>query len=212
MSLLAEGGLDAVTVQELARAVDLTAGALYRYFPGKEALLAAMQRHSIEVLEQRWAEHAVDQRAAARERGVTGKAEDLASLLAAAEFYVGLASTLPHHVKLINVLLADPRNLISDDDVGRVAPAFFGLLRRLAELFDRAAASGALSPGSSLDRAMVYWSALQGTLQLDKLQRFDAHLFQPQRLGRQLAQTLLLGWGAGAAPLERAAVALDLSR
>jgi len=209
MRLLAEGGIESVTVQRLAKELDYTAGALYRYFPGKDALLAAMQRHSVGALRKHYQIQAEAWATEREARGVDPVTNDLMALMSLAEFYVALSETLPHDTKLINFLLADPRNLISNEDAARIAPAFFGLLSEVALLFDNAAASSALTRGNSGDRAVVFWSALQGTLQLDKLQRFDARIFQPNRLGRQLAQTLLLGWGANAAALDQAIAELD---
>ena len=40
MELVAGGGLEALSMGRLAAAVDYTPGALYRYFPSKDALLA----------------------------------------------------------------------------------------------------------------------------------------------------------------------------
>jgi AcrR family transcriptional regulator len=42
-ALVADGGLDALTINGLARAVDYTPGALYRYFPSRDALVVALQ-------------------------------------------------------------------------------------------------------------------------------------------------------------------------
>jgi AcrR family transcriptional regulator len=42
MVIIAADGLDSVTIARLARAMDLTVGALYRYFPSKTAILTAV--------------------------------------------------------------------------------------------------------------------------------------------------------------------------
>ncbi len=209
MKLLASGGIESVTVQGLAKELDYTAGALYRYFPGKDALLAAMQRHSVATLRKHYDMYNEARAAERVERGIDAQTSDLMALMSLADFYMSLSATLPHDTKLINFLLADPRNLISEEDAARVKPAFFGLLHDVATLFDQASASGALTAGVAPDRGVVFWSALQGTLQLEKLQRYDARIFQPNRLGRQLAKTLLLGWGADPQRLERALTELD---
>ncbi len=41
-TILLHEGLEAVTVHRIARELDLTVGALYRYFPSKQAMLAAL--------------------------------------------------------------------------------------------------------------------------------------------------------------------------
>ena len=50
-ALVAEGGVEALSMGRLADAVDFTAGALYRYFPSKDAVLSALvARHLGEAL------------------------------------------------------------------------------------------------------------------------------------------------------------------
>lgn len=51
LSLFARKGIEQTTVQEIATEAGLSAGAIYRYFPGKEKLLEAVFQHCI--LEQR---------------------------------------------------------------------------------------------------------------------------------------------------------------
>ena len=48
LRLLSENGLDGFSLHKLARAVGLTVGALYRYFPSKGALIAALEDRVIE--------------------------------------------------------------------------------------------------------------------------------------------------------------------
>ena len=48
MEMIARDGLDTFSLHKLAAAVDLTVGALYRYFPSKGALVAALENRVIE--------------------------------------------------------------------------------------------------------------------------------------------------------------------
>jgi AcrR family transcriptional regulator len=48
--LVLEGGPAALSVRELARRIDYTPGALYRYFPTKEALVEALNEGTLELL------------------------------------------------------------------------------------------------------------------------------------------------------------------
>ena len=50
MRLLVEEGAHALTIQRLAHDLDYAVGALYRYFPSKDALLADLQRKVIHEL------------------------------------------------------------------------------------------------------------------------------------------------------------------
>ena len=42
MALVIEGGFEGLSMRALARRVELTPGALYRYFDGQDALIAAL--------------------------------------------------------------------------------------------------------------------------------------------------------------------------
>lgn len=61
-SLLVDDGLDAVTVREVARTLGMTAPAIYRYFPSREALLEEV----IDALYDELADHIVAARESAR--------------------------------------------------------------------------------------------------------------------------------------------------
>src|SRR5690348_11574204 len=56
-------GLATLTVTSLAEATGSAVGSLYHYFPGKEALLAAMQRRALEHFRERLEAHLVKARA-----------------------------------------------------------------------------------------------------------------------------------------------------
>src|SRR5436853_399827 len=47
MKILTEEGLGALTMHRLAEALDYTVGAVYRYFPSKESLLAELERRVV---------------------------------------------------------------------------------------------------------------------------------------------------------------------
>src|SRR5690606_3345912 len=56
IDLIAERGFEAVTLRDLADAVGIQAGSLYRYFPSKNALLLTIMEEHLEDLTGREAE------------------------------------------------------------------------------------------------------------------------------------------------------------
>jgi AcrR family transcriptional regulator len=204
MELLATEGLENLTVVRLAEALDYTAGALYRYFPSKDALLAEMQRHAVVELGRDLAQ------AAARANDVrTTLPRSLVRLVALGSAYVDLFEGRQGGVRLINFLLADPRPLIGDDQAARTAPLLINLFAAVDALFEAAVADGVLRPGASRDRTIMLWTALQGASQLEKMRRFDAHAFAPTRIGHGMYRSLLCGWGADPDAVDRAAKLFD---
>ena len=196
MQLVAAESLSALTMQRLATALDYTPGALYRYFASKDSLIAAMQRHALTTIHARL--RARQQVFAESDRGhdITPSTVSLFGLIDAALFYVELFDELPEHIRLITNLMGDPRRLVDDDDVRHNAPVIMALFGSVDELFDAAAATGALRPGSATQRTVVFWSSMQGIAQLEKLARFAPALFDVTTLGLTAARTLLIGWGA----------------
>ncbi|MGI9578088.1 MAG: TetR/AcrR family transcriptional regulator, partial [Microthrixaceae bacterium] len=63
-AILAEGGIEALTMQDVADRVDCAVGTIYTYFSSKSALLSALQLEAIRVLveshdaaAEKWEQH-----------------------------------------------------------------------------------------------------------------------------------------------------------
>ena len=115
-------------------------------------------------------------------------------------------------MQLINALLAEPRDLITDGEVAITSRRLLGVMAEVESLVAVAMEEGALSAGVAEERTVALWAALQSATQLTKMRRF-APRFQPQSVGRTLYRTLLLGWGADPTLLDQAveAVTKELS-
>jgi AcrR family transcriptional regulator len=190
MGLLAEGGLEMVTVGRLAKELDYTPGALYRYFPSMEALLAQMQKRAIASLHERI------MRAIAP---FAGNGQEIARLRAVAACYLEGTSgeaAHEHQLSLISQMLASPKVLIGDPIATQTAPKLIALLMLVEQLISQAQETGSLSAGLARERAVQLWAGLQGAVALGKLSRFDSELFSAQHVGQGLLENLLIAWGA----------------
>lgn len=188
-------GLEALTMQRLAGALDLAPAALYRYFASKEALLVELQRRLLLELAADLDE--LDARCRrALEGGAAPGTEALARLLAAVELYRALARAQPARFALLAFAVGDPRILVPGPAAAEVAAAAMPLFERVAGHLAAAAAAGALAPGDTMERAVLLWVSLHGTMQLRKLARLDPDRLDPDRLVPRLLHTLLTGWGA----------------
>lgn len=190
-------GRDGLTVHRLAEALDLTPGALYRYFPSKNLFLAELQAHVQEQVLTLFKER----RAAWRGDDAAGT---LAALLGAADFYLGLETTAPRYAVLLGLLIGDPRRFQEDAGIARVAPSARALLGALEELFVRAESAGALASGDRREKTLSFWAALHGATHLMKLEQVEPGLRDNRYYGLRLARTLLAGWGAPPPALELA--------
>lgn len=214
LEAIAESGPADFSLNQLARDLDYTPGALYWYFPSKEALVVEVQCRAFTALAR-----LIDESRAAWEAHPAVAGEPLPvrrihSLLAFARFYLDLGRTQPRYSRLIAFSL-DPRVWLDDDSARRLAPVLADLFSSVSAPFIAAQEDGVLGEGNGAARAVQHWTAMQGVLQTGKLARIAPGLFDVERLGTNSSETLLLGWGADPKALARARellVSVDASR
>lgn len=209
-ALVAAEGLDALTMQRLAAELDCAVGTAYTYFPSKSALVAEVQREAIERLTESYVRFADAFDAEVAGDGTTAEAIALARIIGFGRFCIAILDTFPEEARLLQLLMAESRRtLIEDADVHRVIPAALRLVGHAQVAFDAAAAAGALAPGDGMDRTVILLATINGVLAVDNLARVDPDLFDGRRLAQETVPVLLLGWGADADALARAAAPLD---
>ena len=191
-ALIERDGLSALTVGRLADALDYTPGALYRYFPSKDAILIRLQRDAL--LHFARALDPLDHLAGP---------DPLARLHARVAFHLGLPLAAPAEYRLLAVTLADPRPLVQDDLAQDAIDAFATFLARYASpLLDLPLPNPAAC-------AITLLATLQGLLPLHKLARFGSLPFDPERAARDACDSLLRGWGLDPRDLPPARAHID---
>jgi AcrR family transcriptional regulator len=189
MELIVTGGLEALSMARLAEAVDYTAGALYRYFPSKDALLAALVA---QVLDE------VQGSLAKAEAALPKGAFPLTRVFALAGGYRAFARERPHAFALLAMTMAEPKVLLSGPSAEPVTTRVIATLELLAQALGDAEAQGQLEPGDVTERTLCLFATLQGLLMLHKQARFAPAVLDFERLVPAATRTLLLGWGAKA--------------
>lgn len=188
MGLVEDGGLRALSVNKLAAAVDYTPGALYRYFPSKDALLSSLVARLLGDL-RAYFDHALAMQ--------PPRAQPLVQVLLLAAAYRAFARTEPARFALLAMSMAEPRVLIAEPaDVAPVVLAAMNALEPVATALQAATAAGALSAGNAAERAVCLFGLLHGVLQLHKQARHAPDLLDLDHLTTQGVRALLLGWGA----------------
>ncbi len=201
-ALIARDGVDALTIGRIADAIDLTPAALYRYFPGKDAILAEVMAEVLRALVER-------ERTVRAGLGLAkAQPRALASLLLAGHCHAELARQRPERFGLLSLGIADPRQLVSDAQVTPVRQATVALYARLSEALCDARCCGALADGDDGERAWIWAFSLHGLLASEKLARRvqgEAEAGPPMELPYEaLLLALLAGWGAPDAALTQA--------
>lgn len=197
--LVATEGLEALTMHRLAAIHGVRVAALYRYWPSKDALLAALLGR---VFDQLFSSISAARSALALD-GPAGEAA-LVRLLAAAFAYLRFAEARPEASALLTRMLAAPRPVVADETS---RPTLLPRVVRLAEDIGAdlrlARTEGLLSDGDDLARAVLLWTSLQGLVSARKMSRFGIG-GELAALEAELVRALFSGWGADAAVLARA--------
>lgn len=188
MAMVAEDGIEALSMGRLATAVDYTPGALYRYFDSKDAILAKLVARILEDLGASLAE------AVGR---LPGQASPLARVFALEAGYRAFARTQPHRFALLASTMAAPRVLLpSPKDAAPVVQLMLATMKLLADALAAAAAGELIDAGDANERAVCVFALLQGVLLLHKQARYAPQILDLDRLATRGTRSLLIGWGA----------------
>lgn len=197
LELLEDGGLEALSLHQVARQLDWSVAGLYRYFDSKAALITDLECRVFAYYQ--------------------GLLDALLETPPADVENTPLVRTMLviHHYRhhmlrrrgwyaLIGMTLSDPRPILSQQQGRRVMDHARQLFEQLAAQLQQGVDSGLLDPGNPVERAVVLWIAGQGTLQADKLARLAPDLFERDSLFEGLVCGLLHGWGGPSADVARA--------
>jgi len=196
LEVILEHGVDGLTIQRMAKKLMWSVGALYRYFPGKEAVIAHLQ---IRVLAELGDAIVARVEAMGELPGISGLPPGdraVAALLAAADCYRQEALEVPARFLLVSAVIATPPAALEGEEAESVGAAFSGFLDRITRLVETATEHGSLGVGSAPERTLLLWSSVQGVLQMRKVATLDPRLDDLPGLVLALTESLLLGWGA----------------
>jgi AcrR family transcriptional regulator len=194
MEMIARDGLDTFSLHKLAAAVDLTVGALYRYFPSKGALVAALENRVIEDT-GRVLNEAIE-RVDAFKTKPPENIHSLVRLIMAAYAYRDRLHTAPEQMRLIGGLMSNPHPLLKQSEAEQVLGNMLTILRPVSQAIEDSESLSLLRPGNSMRRALLTWASLRGVAETRKLGLRMPEVFDEEALFETAVTTLLVGWGA----------------
>lgn len=167
-------GAAAVSMRRVAEAVGITPMAIYRHFPGREALLKRISDDSFSEIARHWD---------ARKSG----GDPLAQLIAIQMIYLDYALAHPHLFDHAFSVRRDDARRFPDDFRARRSPT----LNVVHDAVVEAQQAGILRAGDAWDIAMTLWAHSHGLIALYRAGRFsyDDRRFQAfyrDSLGRLL--------------------------
>ncbi len=185
----------------LARSLGMAVGALYRYYPSKDALVAALGVRMLERL-------GASQRAFVAEglarlpAGMEEKERALARIVLLAEHYRRFPETDRAAFQVIALLYGDPRKLLGEVEGERLMGAALETLEGVHSAFVAGGEAGLFATSPTFEWSILFWTSLHGVIQAGKFRRFDP-TFDTGPLAGRLVETLLRGWGVEKALLRR---------
>lgn len=206
--LTQEQGLDGLTMPRLAAELDCAVGALYRYYPSKQALIAAMQVHVLGLFTHQQQQQQQNCQEWAHQKKISPLVNSLLQILARAESYQDLQVAYPLEFHLLALTIGTPQQLVGDTEERAVLLAAAPMLTETIKLLQAATQSGALNEGSPIERAWIMWLGMQGLLQSQKLLRFGILMASSRQLVLNLITSLMAGWGATSSDITAAVAAL----
>jgi AcrR family transcriptional regulator len=189
--IVADEGLEALSMARLAEAVDYTAGALYRYVESKDALLSLVVQRILDDLRGEL------------EAAASPEAPPLTRVLALVHAYRRFVAGAPLRFGVLAIALATPRVLLAVRDHAAPATAsVIAALRPVADALIAARDRGQLAAGDPIERTLVLFATLHGLAQLPKLAHHAPGAFELDRLIAGAVRALLLGWGGTPAAVD----------
>ncbi len=196
LEVILEHGVDGLTIQRMAKKLMWSVGALYRYFPGKEAVIAHLQIRVLGELGDAIVARVEELGGLPEISGLPPGDRAIAALITAADCYRQEALAVPTRFLLVSAVIATPTAAFQGEEAESVGAAFSGFLDRITRLVETASEHGSLGVGSAPERTLLLWSSIQGILQMRNVARLDPRLDDLPGLVLALTESLLLGWGA----------------
>lgn len=156
-ALLDAEGVEAVTMRRLGAEVGLSAMAVYRHFPNRDALLERLSSDSFEAAARHWAARAASHR------------EPRRRLLAMLDAYLDYGLTHPHLFDHAFAMRRDDARRFPEDFRARRSPT----LNLIADAILDLVAKDTLRDGDEWDLAMDLWAHAQGLIALYRAGRFS---------------------------------------
>ena len=158
-ALLLEKGLNATSINQIAKRSELSVGATYFYFKDKEELFATLQVEGLELLHQT-IHQAVDKEAPPEEK-----------IRSIARAYLLFSEEHKNYFDIINYFLTSPTTIFPPDLKNKIDEhgnaSIFTLTTAIREGID----SGQFKAVDPRRQAIILWSAFHGMIQLKKLEK-----------------------------------------
>ena len=195
MQIIIEKGVSSLTMRTLAQKVDMTPGALYRYFPSKGHIIGALGNRTLS-LYTKTIHHTVEQ-VEITHQNESPYLKSLITLVSISKSYFDISFQHYENYRILNLIMVnETRYMTNPPDYTTFMEGAVGLLKFTALQYEKAAKLGALEKGDYFSYALSVFGLLQGCLQLVKFGEEIPDLINPKHVHRHSLFTHLIGLGA----------------
>jgi AcrR family transcriptional regulator len=167
-TLLVEKGLNATSINQIAKRAELSVGAIYFYYKNKEELYAALQMEGLALLFE------------LNREAIEGKSLVEDKIRAIALAYLRFSEEHRSYYDILNYFTAAPEQLLSEEMKNQVDGSGLNNLIILADVIDEGIRTGLFKAVKPRRQAIILWGTMQGLIQLKKFEKtnFDNENYQ----------------------------------
>jgi len=180
-ALLFEKGLNATSINQIAKRAELSVGAIYFYYKSKEELYAELQVEGLELLSQ-----------VIRE-SIEGLTQPEEKIRAIAMAYLRFSAEHKNYFDIINYFLTSPDPVFSPELKNQVDTHGSDSLFILSETIREGIAAGLFKALDPKRQAIILWSAFLGMIRLRKLEQTLLAGYEHESLYRESVERFLEG-------------------
>jgi AcrR family transcriptional regulator len=157
-SLLFKKGIQATSINQIARTAELGVGTIYFYYQSKEEIFYSLQEEGLDILF-----HDID----AIDRSETTPEE---KLRATGRAYLRFSSEHKDYFDIINYFLATPSVILGTELKQRIDRKGSRILKLIDGFVQAGIDDGIFRPVNARKTAIMFWGALHGLTQFKKLE------------------------------------------
>ena len=158
-ALLLEKGLNATSINQIAKRAELSVGAIYFYYKSKEDLYAALQVEGLELLNQTIRQSV---------QAPSSPEENIRNIAMA---YLKFSEEHKNYFDIINYFLASPEPIFSPELKIQVDERGKNNLPILTDIISKGIHNGLFKAVDPRRQAIILWSTLHGMIQFKKLEK-----------------------------------------
>ena len=195
MKLIVKNGFSSLTMRTLAHSLDITPGALYRYFPSKGHIIGALGNQILETYT-----HSIQKATAAAKQSyndVSPQQKSIFIIGSLAKEYFTISIQAAEKYRILQMIMTDETRYMTDpDDYSKFMSGSMELLQYVALQYEEAVQTKAIHKGNGFERALILLTLLQGSLQLIKFGQEMPQNINPIQIFSLGLSNHLLGLGA----------------